>query len=199
MIDRVEVEHGKVGDHARQAMVALHPLGQLGGTVVTETADHVDLGHKHVCVVLGDEETGGVIDGVAGATAHTEQLRLGAIPRADVGDVGVAEPVDLAGAHHHMTTAAPQRVEHAAKRNPTFDDLVGATNWQFVTHIKRLAVADHQVGLEGAARCASAEHWNGAHAAGEDLAVATECLGGGDDHDVSKSAHDCAFHSATAA
>ena len=134
--------------------------------------------------MLGNEEAGGVVHGVAGATSHAEQLGLGLGPRSDVGDVGVAVLVDLTGAHHHVTSSTGERVEHAAERDPSLDGLVRSPDGQVAGDVESLAVGDHQIGLERGARETRTEHLHDAHAGSEDFAVPAPGFGAGHRDDV---------------
>ena len=183
-------------------------LAQLRDPVVPEPADHVDPLHEHLRRLLGDEEARRVADGVAGPPTHAEQLRFRLLERPDVGDVGVAEAIDLACAHHHVAASAPYGVEHAAERDPAFDELVGAADRQLAADEERLAIAHQQIRLERGSRRACRQGLDGAHTAGEDLTVATERFGCGNDDDIRQRgrvratrcvAHASALHAVTAA
>ena len=110
-----------------------------------------------------------VVDRVARRAAEAEQLRLRRVRvGADGGDVLVAVPVDLGGAHHHVAPAAPHHVEHAPVRVVGLDDpVVGAGARLVVGDEHRLAVGHHQVGLEGGAGQPAADHRDRADRVGQ--------------------------------
>jgi hypothetical protein len=127
-----------------------------------------------------------VADGVARRTPQAEQLHLGLGQVApDGGEVHVAVPVDLGGAHDHVAAARPDDVEHAAVGVPGLEDLaLGPLEGLVVGDERGLAVGHHEVGLEGGPGEAAADHGDGADGVGQDLAVAPEGLGDGHGADV---------------
>ncbi len=204
VIGTAEVEDGEIGDDPTQIVTGGDEAAQFPSPVVTDATHHVDLRNEHRRHVLRDKETRRIVDGVAWPTAHTEQLGLGLLPWTDVGDVGVAEAVDLAGAHHHVATAAPQRVEHLSEGDPTFDHFVGGADRQIAGHEERFTVGDHEIGFERGPGESGAEHRDGAHTGGEDLAIASPGFGAGDGDHVGEGrcrdvlAHDRASFAAAA-
>jgi hypothetical protein len=48
VVGATEVEDREVGDHVAQLVVLLHPLTELGGAVVPDAGDDVDLLHEHL-------------------------------------------------------------------------------------------------------------------------------------------------------
>ena len=196
MIRRVEVVDRKIRHHSAKFMVSLDPLAELGGTVVTDTRNGVDLLDEDAVGLIADEVRGGVVDRVARSAAHSEELRLGLVPVADVGDVLIAEGVDLTGAHDHVAATAPKSVEHGTERDPALDLLVGPTDGEIVGHEEGFAVAHEKVGFEGGAGEPSPEHGDGAHSRREDLAIAAERVGDCDDADLTEG---CIAHRAATA
>ena len=88
-------------------------------------------------------------------------------------------------AHDHVAAAVPHPAEHLPVRVEVLDDLAAGPGERLVVGDEAgLAVGHGEVGLEGGAGEAAADHRDRADRVGEDLAVAAEALGDGDDAHV---------------
>ena len=113
------------------------------GAVVANSTDHVNNGYKDRSLMFRDKKTGGIIDGIAWSATHSEQLRLWFGPWTNVGNIGVAIAINLAGTHHHMSASAGNGVENTAEGNPAFNDFVCSTDGQVSGDKECFTVADH--------------------------------------------------------
>ncbi len=78
--------------------------------------------------------------------------------------------------HHHVATTGGGDAEHRAVGQPPLGPVVADQ--------RGLAVAEHQVGSEGAAGQLGAQPGDQSDPAGQDLAIAPPRLGAGDDADL---------------
>jgi hypothetical protein len=100
--------------------------------------------------MIRDEIARRMIDGVAGRTPHTEELRLRFVPVADGTDVLVAVSVDLTRAHDDVAAARPHDVEYGAIGYEALRDDVGRhAHGGDVTHQGSDAVTEQEPRLEG--------------------------------------------------
>ncbi|CAB4951501.1 unannotated protein [freshwater metagenome] len=176
--------------------MGLDPITKFCGTVVANSRNRVDLFHEDTIGLITNEIRGRVVDRVARSSTNTEKLRLRLVPVANIGNVLIAERVDLACTHHHMATTAPQGIEHRAERNPTFNLLVGTADRKIVGDEKCFAIAYEKFWFKRGASQSCTEHWNCAHTGSEDLAIATEGVSYSCDTDFAKR---CIAHRAATA
>ena len=160
-----EVQHGQVRDHDPHLVEPGRPQAERRRPVVAHPADHVHRLGEHPAGVPRDPVAGRVVDRVARRAAHAEQLGLGPGPVADAGDVLVAEPVNLRGAHHHVPVPAGHHREHRPVRQPALDNV--AARRQKV----RLPVGQQKVRREREPRQPGPERRDEPHRAGQDRAV----------------------------
>ena len=193
VVGRLEVEHAQVRDDPADLVEPVAGRPDLAHAVVAGARHHVDGLDEAAESVVGHPVAGGVVDEVAGGSPQAEQLRLRPAPVADGGDVLVAVAVDLGGAHHDVAPTRPDDVEDGPVRDVALDHpgRVGDADRQRVRGKDRHRVGHHHVGCEGRLREATADDRAGADGVDEDVAVAAETLGDGDDTDVG-SVHDCA-------
>ena len=185
VVVRLEVEHGQVGDDEADLVEPGRLLAERRGAVVPDPADRVDALAQHRRAVVRHPVGGRVVDRVAGRAPVAQQLHLRLPVVADGGEVLVAVLVDLGAAHHDVATAVPHPAEHLPIRVEVLDDLAfGPLERLVVGDEPSLPVRHGEVGLEGGAGQASPDHRDGPDRVGQDLAVAAEALGHGDDAHV---------------
>src|SRR5580700_963695 len=124
VVRRREVKHRQVGHDDPQFVEPGLDRPERGRPVVTDAADHVGPLHEDPARVPGHPVADRVVDRVARGAAHAKQLGLRAGVVADTGDVLVAEPVELRGAHHHVPQPGRQHREHVAVGQPALGHAV---------------------------------------------------------------------------
>ena len=101
------------------------------------------------------------------------------LKRTECGQVLIAVPVNLIGAHDDVAPAPGQRLEDAAERHPALDRAVGAERGG-VGQQPGLAVGQQDVGGEGQPRQSGADRHHVRHRADHDLARIAEQFGARD-------------------
>ena len=137
VVGRLEVECAEVRHHSADLEESRCDRSERACSVVAHAAHDVDLLDEDLRGVVRDPVARDVIDGVARRTTEAEQLCLRLVPVTDAGKVLVAELVDLAATHHHVTFAVPEHAEHLRIRVPRLDDRVD---------LQRLAVGRVRIG-----------------------------------------------------
>ena len=109
---------------------------------------------------------------------------LGFSQRADAGEVGLPEAVDLDRSDHHVTPSAPDAVEHARERHVAGGPraIVAARSERHrLLDEERFGIGHHELGGVRQLGETRGQSRHDADARGEHLAVAAPGLGGGDD------------------
>ena len=172
-----EVEDAEVRD---QPVHVVEPRRRRSGGLrprAADAGDDVDLLDHDARGVLRHPVGRPVVDGVARGAAHAEELAVGLVPRADGGDVLVAVPVDLGGAHHHVPLAVGDHgLQHEPERHPALGDVGGLAERRGAAQDPGLAVGQHQLRVRGVLGQPGAQRGEQAHRAAHDLAVVGEAV-----------------------
>src|SRR4051812_17752882 len=144
-----DVEDREVRHDAMDVVEPARRRPRFLGPARADAGDDVHLLDERAGAVLGHPVARAVVDGVAGGATGTQELALRLGEVTDRGDVLVAVPVDLRGAHHHVPLAVRDDVEHAAEGDPALDHVGLLTQRRDPAQEEGLAVGDQQVGVRG--------------------------------------------------